>query len=306
MNPHPFLDQTTLQLYRDYVGIQTLTDLETHLKTIQRILKKTETSYRCIDQYKFATSRMNRRFFYSQVLKYKSQRDPFLIDIGCCTGNSFTVCDKTAHRLTQWLYFSFELGTDLRQLYLDGYPKEYLVGLDSSSHYIECGYELFKDRQHCPITFLVGDIFTETDTRNDRCGVNTYDGQTAVVMAGSVIHLFQDISQVDRFIARMAKLLRPGGLFVGAHVAMLHSGCVDRLQLNQDTDDDEDDADQQQWTKKFYLGQHEFKSLLSQHGFGDIQMESELRIPLLDQEQYLPASSTNQLFWLSFSATYSP
>ncbi|CAO3587008.1 unnamed protein product [Absidia cylindrospora] len=304
MNPHPFLDQTTLQLYRDYAGIQTLTDLETHLNAMQRVLKKTETSYQCINQYKFATSRMNRRFFYSQVLEYKSRQEPFLIDIGCCTGIDQCLLIKTTHRLTQWLYFLFKLGTDLRQLALDGYPKDYLVGLDSSSHYIECGYELFKDRRHCPITFLVGDVFTETDDDDNGGGINMYDGRTTVVMAGSVIHLFQDTSQVDRFIARMAKLLRPGGLFVGAHVAMLHSGCVDRLQLNQNTDGDDDDDDQ--WTKKFYLGQHEFKSLLSQHGFANIQMESEVRIPLYDQEQYLPASSTNQLFWLSFSAIYSP
>lgn len=213
---------------------------------------------------------------------------------------------KWTHVLTQWLYFLSKLGTDLRQLYLDAYPKEYLVGLDSSSHYIECGFELFKDRRHCPITFLVGDVFTETGDNGDDGGVKSYDGRAAVVMAGSVIHLFQDLAQVDRFIARMAKLLRPGGLFVGAHVAMLHSGCVDRLQLNQDGDDDDQQEQQQQWTTKFYLGQHEFKSLLAQHGFGDIQMETELRIPLLDQEQYLPPSSTNQLFWLSFSAIYSP
>ncbi|KAI8344608.1 S-adenosyl-L-methionine-dependent methyltransferase [Chlamydoabsidia padenii] len=264
---HPsFHDQSTLQLYSSYAGILTLEELLTHLQNIQQKLKKTDTSYRCIDHYKFATSRMNRRFFYSNILEFgKRWQDPFLIDIGCCTG------------------------TDLRQLYLDGYPKDYLIGLDTSSHYIDCGYDLFKDRSRCPLTFLVGDVFT--DDNND--GIQAYEGRAAIVMTGSVIHLFQEQDQVIQFVTRMTRLLRPGGLFVGAHVAMLNSGTVDRQQ-----------EDDRQWTRKFYLGQHEFESILTRYGFVDIQMETEPRIPFFDQEQCLPVSS-NQLFWLSFSATYS-
>lgn len=192
----------------------------------------------------------------------------------------------------------FWTGTDLRQLHLDGYPKGYLIGMDSSSHYIDCGYDLFKDRARCPLTFVVGDVFTDLDGN----GIREYDGRTAIVMAGSVIHLFQSTDQVTLFVKRLTRLLRPGGLFVGAHVAMLNSGSVDRIQLGSD---DNGAVTDRRWTKRFYLGQQEFESILTQNGFVDIEMETESRIPVHDQEQYLPASPTNQLFWLSFCATYS-
>jgi hypothetical protein len=40
LNHHSFLDQSTIQLYSDYAGIQTLDELLPHLHTIQQSLKK--------------------------------------------------------------------------------------------------------------------------------------------------------------------------------------------------------------------------------------------------------------------------
>ncbi|KAI8086237.1 S-adenosyl-L-methionine-dependent methyltransferase [Halteromyces radiatus] len=257
-------DQTTLQLYSNYVGIQTIKELQSHLQFIQQQLKKIGTSYRCIEHYKFASSRMTQRFFYSMLLKYGQQYDkPFLLDIGCCTG------------------------TDLRQLYLDGYPKDYLVGIDTSSHYIDCGYDLFRDRSQCPIIFMIGDIFND-ELLNEK--------QWMVVMAGSVIHLFQDMDQVERFVKRMTQLLQSGGLFVGAHVSMLHTGTVSR-QVNGQT------------KNKFYIGQDDFHVILTRYGFKEIQFETEQRIPEEEEEEEEDTcllDSIHHLFWLSFSAIYSP
>ncbi|KAG0172164.1 hypothetical protein DFQ28_011447 [Apophysomyces sp. BC1034] len=244
------------RFYADYVGITDPNELCNHLNKIRARLCEEGPIYRCIDQFKFAYSRMCQRFFYEKILRIgKRQPSPWLFDIGCCTG------------------------IDLRQLMLDGYPAEYLVGTDISRHYIDCGYDLCRDDQESlPIQFVVSNVFDSTfvDT------MSAYHHQTAVVYAGSLIHLFHSSDLLRQFLQRVKWLLRPGGLLVGAHVASDHNVCVRRGSRGY----------------KQYIGLIELQHVLESEGFTDFEMQMDERLLQDDEPKDLIA------FWLSFCAVY--
>ncbi|KAF7724688.1 hypothetical protein EC973_000796 [Apophysomyces ossiformis] len=187
------MDPKARRFYADYVGITDPDELGRHLNKIRTKLCQEGPIYRCIDQFKFAYSRMCRRFFYETLLRIgKHHPSPWLLDIGCCA---------------------------------DGYPADYLMGTDISKHFIECGYDLCRDSQgSLPIRFLVGNVFDASflDTMSD------HYHQIAVVYAGSLIHLFHSTDRIREFLQRVKWLLRPGGLLVGAHVVSDHNVRVKR------------------------------------------------------------------------------
>jgi trans-aconitate methyltransferase len=156
---------------------------------------------------------------------------------------------------------------------LDGYPSEYLMGMDIEQSYIDCGYMLFKDSpETCPIQFIVD----TTDNWQP-------EEKMFVVHAGSVFHLFMDGDTTRAFIKRIVKMLRPGGILVGGHV------CTDQsMQYYRPS------------TKslKFYMGLEDFKEMLISEGFSDIEIETMSRLG--DEEEDFKA------FWISFYAAYHP
>ncbi|KAG2236623.1 hypothetical protein INT48_000178 [Thamnidium elegans] len=83
----PVLSKETLQLYKDYAGIKDPNELRTHLINIKnKLSKEGKVSYRCIQQYEFAFSRIYYRFFYKRILDLAQQVEkPYFLDIGCCT-----------------------------------------------------------------------------------------------------------------------------------------------------------------------------------------------------------------------------
>ncbi|KAI8065695.1 S-adenosyl-L-methionine-dependent methyltransferase [Gongronella butleri] len=242
------IDDKTFKLFKDYVGVTSKEELETHLIDVQRELLKASRTFRCIESFRFAVPRITYRFYYDLLLDYaRSHTNPILLDIGCCAG------------------------TDLRQLYVDGYPGDCLVGMDESQHFIECGYALFKDKDRCPVQFQVGDMLS----------IDRSDTKVAVIMAGSLIHLLRNADDVHALVARVAQWLRAGGLFVGAHVAIPHSGHITR-----------------RGESKFYFGKNDLHDLLVKHHFGNIRMETQPHTDI-----FVPDSPA---FWLSFSCIYSP
>ncbi|GAN02287.1 hypothetical protein MAM1_0020d01730 [Mucor ambiguus] len=101
-----------------------------------------------------------------QTLEQQHQK-PYFLDIGCCTG------------------------TDLRKMMLDGYPKDYLIGMDIEQCYIDCGYELFKDDPDiCPIRFIIDDLFTFEKTHVLFNGTNQ-DNNKSVNM---ILNIAADVS----------------------------------------------------------------------------------------------------------------
>ncbi|ORX56316.1 S-adenosyl-L-methionine-dependent methyltransferase [Hesseltinella vesiculosa] len=241
------IEDETFQLYKEYVGFDSKENLERHLSKMRLQLLQHGPPFRCIDTFRFSTPRIRPRFYYSKILEDgQTQSDPLLIDIGCCAG------------------------TDLRQLFVDGYPGHALMGVDQSQHYINCGYDLFEDHNHCPIQFVTGDMFT----------MNLPPKPASVIMTNSLIHLLTSEAQVRALVGRIVQWLRPGGLFVGCHVALPCTGTIERHH-----------------TLKYYFGKEDLHRLLQAFHFEHIQMEC------TPHNDHQPNSPT---FWLSFCATYSP
>ncbi|KAL9539264.1 hypothetical protein MBANPS3_010366 [Mucor bainieri] len=241
----------TIQFYKEYTGSDDVQELENRLAAIQQKLAK---------RYKFAFSRIYERFFYKDLIKLgqtleQQHQKPYFLDIGCCTG------------------------TDLRKMMLDGYPKDYLIGMDIEQCYIDCGYELFKDDPDtCPIRFIIDDLFTFEKT-------HALCNTISIVHAGSVLHLF-DLDQIVQFIHRATWLLKPGGILAGGHV------CADRsTQYFRHTTK----------SSKYYMAIDEFKQILITEGFTDIRLETQPRMKEDDDEE-----RDFTAFWASFYAVYNP
>ncbi|RCI05357.1 hypothetical protein CU098_013520, partial [Rhizopus stolonifer] len=241
-----------------YSKIQDVEILQSHLIAIkEKLLKQGKINYKCIERYKFAYSRVQERFFYNDLIKIgqrllEQKQNPYFLDIGCCTG------------------------TDLRKLLLDGYPKDYLIGIDIEECYIECGYELFKDSPTtCPIQFMVNDLFS-LDEKHPLCD------SISILHVGSVFHLFSDNQMVHEFLNKITWLLKAGGVLVGGHVC---------------SDQSNEYFSHAKQTYKYYMGIEDFRQLLIKQGFSNIRIETQ---PRLEDEDDFTA------FWISFYAVYSP
>ncbi|KAI8883215.1 hypothetical protein K501DRAFT_249906 [Backusella circina FSU 941] len=269
------LNKETLQLYKDYAGIASAKDLTAHLQHCQdSLLHKGKVTYRCIEHFKFAFSRIYYRFFYKDIIEFGKKlqhenQEPYFLDIGCCTG------------------------TDLRQLLLDGYPKSYLIGTDVDQAYIDCGYTLFRDsKETCPIQFIVGNIFSDAFLPTSSLSVvdtplSIYKDKIAVVHAGSVFHLFDGEETSLAFLKRIVMLLKPNGMLVGGHVISDKNVVFYRPSTKSD---------------KFLMGRDTFYNMLESQGFKDIKMEATPKqYEGRDYEQY-----GFKAFWLAFSAVYKP
>ncbi|KAI9270826.1 S-adenosyl-L-methionine-dependent methyltransferase [Sporodiniella umbellata] len=245
----PLINDEILRFYSAYCDMEDKKILSEHLTKIQQELAVVR-NYRCIQDYKFAFSRMYYRFFYRRLIDLaqtgvKEGKAPYLMDIGCCTG------------------------TDLRQLYLDGYPVDYLIGLDRQEEYIECGYRLFRDKTRCPIRFQVADVFKDS--------LREYWKKLWVLHAGSVFHLFGSKDEHREFLRRIQRLLQPHGYLAGGHVV-----AEETVSFYRPTDQ----------VQKYYIGYREFKDLLQDEGFSEIEIQ---RTKKVEQDPQGP-----QLYWISF------
>ncbi|KAI8380583.1 S-adenosyl-L-methionine-dependent methyltransferase [Choanephora cucurbitarum] len=254
----PNISEEQFQLYRNYANFRDVGDLQRHLIAIQeQLLKEGEINYKCIERYKFACTRLYERFFYKNIVSLGKEllekgEAPYFLDVGCCTG------------------------TDLRKLLIDGYPSNFLMGMDIQQSYIECGYKLFRDSpKTCPIQFIVNDLFS-IDESYSLCHT------ISIVHAGSVFHLFQDYETIARFLEKIVLLLKPNGVLAGGHVC---------------TEESVEYYRESKQLYKYYMGINDFRELLQSKGFVDIQLETQ---PRLDEEDHFTA------FWISFYAVFQP
>ncbi|KAG2223416.1 hypothetical protein INT45_001722 [Circinella minor] len=240
-------DLAVRQFYTHYVGIDNEDELVRHWQTIRSRLSEYGPLYKCINYYKFVKSRLSSRFYYHELLDMKKQGNqaPIVMDLGCCTG------------------------TDLRKLMFDGYPGDKLFGIELNQHYIDCGYDLFRDRQQCPITFITEDIFTITPH-------TTMIPRAGVIYTGSMIHLFS-FDQLYHFIEFIITHLIPGGLFMGTHVVGDITTSITR-----------------RGNTKHFIGMQDFKDVLERHQFVDIKFCKEPRQKDPDEDIML------NTYWLSF------
>lgn len=156
-------------------------------------------------------------------------------------------------------------------MYVDGYPKSYLIGVDMEADYIECGYKLFKDKETCPIKFTVADLF--------RDNLPEYAEKISIVHTGSVFHLFDSENKHIEFIRKIKRLLKKDGLFVGGHVIadkpVKYYRNSDRIQ-------------------KYYMGADRFQEILENEGFQKIKLKKTRKVEEDDDDQ------SPLLYWVSF------
>ncbi len=114
------------------------------------------------------------------------------------------------------------MGTDLRQLIVDGADVANLKGIDLNEDFIQLGWLLFddKDKLKHQNPFEVANILSDSvddKGKNYQAFLKDYSCHFDYVYAGSVLHLliFED---GKNFVERVITLLKAGGLFFGRTV----------------------------------------------------------------------------------------
>ncbi|KAJ2961517.1 hypothetical protein NQZ79_g3262 [Umbelopsis isabellina] len=278
----------TITLFDKYLGISDADKLRNHILAISEKLKTSEKTYRCLREYKFVAPRLAPRFYYQHILEDRKRREqngenPIFMDIGCCFDPIMAI-------------FTIS-GTDIRQIILDGYPAKSIVGVDLYAHFIRLGYELFQDEGKLQAKFITGNIFDEQflSTSDEQpstqpSDLNEYKHNVTYLNAGSVLHLFGN-EQIRQFIRRAALLLKPGGLFCGAHVGGNQSGTYERLFDG---------------SIKYFEGKDSLKAILEDNDFTNVDIRATKR---LDEPGFKDDKAKRDGFealWLNFSAVYSP
>ncbi|KAL8695808.1 MAG: hypothetical protein Q9201_007954 [Fulgogasparrea decipioides] len=147
------------------------------------------------------------------------------------------------------------LGQDIRKLVVDGAASENLYGLDIEPHFIDLGYELFRDRRTLKSRFTIADLLTSEGVENagwDKSQsstvvdnspsakdvssdaatpspacipLSTLKHQISIIAANSFFHIHNLASQFT-LATQAAHLLvpRPGSLILGRQVGSLKPG----------------------------------------------------------------------------------
>ncbi|EJF63731.1 hypothetical protein DICSQDRAFT_167780 [Dichomitus squalens LYAD-421 SS1] len=177
-----------------------------------------EYPYPCVRAFHFVNLMMAANPIYSAVLEAGKTDRTLFLDLGC------------------------HMGTDLRKLVYDGYPASNVVGCDLRQEYFDFGYELFGDRDRCPIRFFAGNIFDLPDVAAHTAVVqethppnlasvdnlSQLRGNLTHIYTGALFHLFNEETQYQLAI-RLALLLKrtPGAIVFGRHHGLEHAGKVD-------------------------------------------------------------------------------
>jgi SAM-dependent methyltransferase len=118
-----------------------------------------------------------------------------------------------------YLDLGCNLGTDLRQLIVDGADPAKLVGVDLQATFIELGYQLFNDRQSLTAQFFDGDIL-DTEFLDPTLKSGTFSeflDRFDLIHAGSLLHLLSK-EENELLFSKIGHLLKPGGIFAGRAV----------------------------------------------------------------------------------------
>lgn len=129
------------------------------------------------------------------------------------------------------------MGTDVRKLVKDGYPASNVFGCDLRKAFIDCGFEFYKDKDKCGITFFTDDIFElpyppaslPTDTMKSETVTLSYlVGKLTHIYTGALFHLFDEPTQYALAL-RLATLLKrePGAVIFGRHQGLVDEGYIE-------------------------------------------------------------------------------
>ncbi|MHA2250544.1 MAG: methyltransferase domain-containing protein [Candidatus Kariarchaeaceae archaeon] len=142
--------------------------------------------YHCIRGYRFLYPRITSHSRYVEIIAEISHKR--ILDIGC------------------------HMGTDIRQLIIDGANAELMVGMDQSEEFIQLGYELFNDKKELQVKFHQCNIVESHDDLSDKFQ-STFD----IIHAGSLLHLLSKEENII-VVKKVHQMLKDGGMFFGRAV----------------------------------------------------------------------------------------
>ncbi|OLS26306.1 MAG: Glycine/sarcosine N-methyltransferase [Candidatus Heimdallarchaeota archaeon LC_2] len=153
---------------REDIDIENEDELFTKIK--QEALKVWQDAfsmnhYMCISSFRFLYPRILSHPMYSYISS--NLDDKTILDIGCF------------------------MGTDIRQLIVDGADPAKLIGTDITGAFFELGYQLYGDKEGTPITFVAGDIASSDvlDYKNKTGELARYQSSIDIIHTGSLLHL---------------------------------------------------------------------------------------------------------------------
>lgn len=171
-------------------GVQTVDEIVQRSVQVQDLALQGDAKrpYFCVLRGSFLLPRITGHPFYQIITQYDLDRRRIL-DIGCC------------------------MGTDVRQLLLDGASKELTRGIDYSNDFIQLGFELFGDAEQLDGVFQRVDILEDSPSSWASDHADEFD----VVHCGAVLHTFDSREEVQEVLRRVYTVIRPGGVFFGSN-----------------------------------------------------------------------------------------
>lgn len=155
--------------------------------------------YACVLRGAFLWPRILEHPLYSQLMAKEGLGQRRILDLGCC------------------------MGTDLRQMILDGAPRELIRGADYSSDFIKLGFRLFGDEATLRDVFERVDILDgwNPDIGGDRLPTSGWVGKHVaafdLVHCGAFLHTFESKEEVREVLKRILLVLAPGGVCFGSN-----------------------------------------------------------------------------------------
>jgi len=155
--------------------------------------------YRCMQSYRFLYPRIMAHPRYTALVAEK--KDTPILDLAC------------------------NVGTDLRQLYVDGARQ--LMGVEREKTFVDAGYELYGDRDTAEMSFVIADIladsFLDLSSESPKGEFSTYTNHFGMIHAGSLIHLLEE-DESQALAERVYALLDEDGIFFGRTVGSQTAG----------------------------------------------------------------------------------
>jgi len=227
--------------------------------------------YRCIYGLAFAQPRIIDHPNYKEIMEKRDEIKKLrFIDLGCC------------------------MGTEIRQLLVEGAKKENVLGLDIQKEFIDIGIEMFGDDPSWKERFVITNVL-EDDLSSQPRLTSFLAGGVDVLYCSAVYHLLceEDTYKLTRAVA---KLLPSGALYVGSTGGSKHPvDPIRALTLSQETETKEVGEHAQ-----FLHSAETFQAMLQDNGFKNCQVQVKERGKFGHRvRDRVPQNNRGHLYWLA-------
>lgn len=253
----PIYDETKT-LFRKYWKDKSDVNIENEEELISKIKEESlkvwqdafsMKHYMCISSFRFLYPRILSHPMYHYISS--NLEDKTILDIGCF------------------------MGTDLRQMVVDGADPSKLMGTDISERFFELGNQLYDDKEAPLITFVAGDIASDDilDYDNKTGKLARYQSSIDIIHTGSLLHL----------------LFREDSLSVlkKVHLLLVNDGILFGRMAGSEKEQSFDDSEGLRHIHSI----ESLKTVLTEIGYKNIQV--------LTMDEKGPVGERSQSDWLS-------